>query len=247
MSVEQTLNADVTTAFPVAETVGTLAPGIYVMVAQPAGAIMDEFDALATQWFIVSDLGLTSLSGNDGVHALVHSLETAQPKSAVEVRLLSRSNEVLASKRTDDAGHVQFEANLARGEGALAPAMLVASDAKGDYAFLSLKAPAFDLSDRGVSGRAVPAGLDAFVFTERGVYRSGETVQVTAPVRDGQGMPRSMCPSRSSSSGPTGSNIAARQLRMQAWAATRWRLRWCRPPPRAHGACAPTRIPSVPR
>ena len=170
MSVEQTLNADVTTAFPVAETVGTLAPGIYVMVAQPAGAIMDEFDALATQWFIVSDLGLTSLSGNDGVHAWVHSLETAQPKSAVEVRLLSRSNEVLASKRTDDAGHVQFEANLARGEGALAPAMLVASDAKGDYAFLSLKAPAFDLSDRGVSGRAVPAGLDAFVFTERGVY-----------------------------------------------------------------------------
>jgi uncharacterized protein YfaS (alpha-2-macroglobulin family) len=118
---------------------------------------------------------------------LVHSLETAQPKSAVEVRLLSRSNEVLASKRTDDAGHVQFEANLARGEGALAPAMLVASDAKGDYAFLSLKAPAFDLSDRGVSGRAVPAGLDAFVFTERGVYRSGETVQVTALLRDGQG------------------------------------------------------------
>ena len=38
------------------------------------------------------------------------------------------------------------------------------------------------------SGRAVPAGLDAFIYTERGVYRSGETVQVTALVRDGQGM-----------------------------------------------------------
>ncbi|MFY9822630.1 MAG: MG2 domain-containing protein, partial [Thermoanaerobaculia bacterium] len=37
------------------------------------------------------------------------------------------------------------------------------------------------------SGRAVPAGLDAFVFTERGVDRSGETVQVTALLRDGQG------------------------------------------------------------
>ncbi|HEY2185188.1 MAG TPA: alpha-2-macroglobulin, partial [Xanthobacteraceae bacterium] len=187
MSVEQTLNSDVTTAFPVAEAVGALAPGIYVMVAQPAGAIADEFDALATQWFIISDLGLTALSGNDGVHAFVHSLETAQPKGAIEIRLLSRSNEVLASKRTDDAGHVQFDANLARGEGALAPAMLIASDAKGDYAFLNLKAPAFDLSDRGVSGRPVPAGLDAFVFTERGVYRSGETVQVTALLRDSQG------------------------------------------------------------
>ncbi|MET0472067.1 MAG: alpha-2-macroglobulin, partial [Xanthobacteraceae bacterium] len=126
--------------------------------------------------------------GNDGIHAFVHSLDTTQSKGAIEVRLLSRGNEVLANKRTSDAGHVQFEANLTRGEGALAPAMLIATDSKGDYAFLSLKAPPFDLSDRGVSGRVVPAGLDAFVYTERGVYRSGETVQVTTLLRDGQGI-----------------------------------------------------------
>jgi uncharacterized protein YfaS (alpha-2-macroglobulin family) len=187
MTVEQTLNTDVTTAFPVDQAIGTLAPGVYVLVAQAAGTPKDDSDSLATQWFIVSDLGLTAFSGNDGIHAFVHSLDTTQPKGAVEIRLLSRGNEVLARKRTSDTGHVQFEANLARGEGALAPAMLIASDTKGDYAFLSLKAPAFDLSDRGVSGRAVPAGLDAFVYTERGVYRSGETVQVTALLRDGQG------------------------------------------------------------
>jgi alpha-2-macroglobulin len=188
MPVEQTLNTDVTTAFPVDQAVGTLSPGVYVMVAQPAGATADEFDSLATQWFIVSDLGLTAFFGNDGIHVFVHSLETAQPKGATEVRLISRGNEVLASKRTGDGGHVPFEANLTRGEGALAPAMLVASDSKGDYAFLSLKTPAFDLTDRGVSGRVVPAGLDAFVYTERGVYRSGETVQVTTLLRDGQGI-----------------------------------------------------------
>ena len=188
MPVEQTLNTDVTTAFPVDQAVGTLSPGVYAMVAQPKEAVSDNSDSLATQWFIVSDLGLTAFSGNDGVHAFVHSLETTRAKGAVDVRLLSRGNEVLAQKRTTDTGHVQFEANLARGEGAMAPAMLIASDGRGDYAFLSLKAPAFDLSDRGVAGRAVPAGLDAFVFTERGVYRSGETVQVTTLLRDGQGM-----------------------------------------------------------
>jgi alpha-2-macroglobulin len=187
MTVEQTLNTDVTTAFPVADAVGTLSPGVYVLVAHAAGAPKED-DAYATQWFIVSDLGLTAFSGNDGIHAFVHSLETAQPRGTVEVRLLSRANEVLARKRTSDTGHVQFEANLARGEGSLSPAMLIASDTKGDYAFLSLKSPAFDLSDRGVSGRAVPAGLDAFVYTERGVYRSGETVQVTTLLRDGQGI-----------------------------------------------------------
>jgi uncharacterized protein YfaS (alpha-2-macroglobulin family) len=188
MSVEQTVNADVTTAFPVEQAVGTLMPGVYVMIAEAAGAPKEEFDSLATQWFIVSDLGLTAFSGNDGVHALVHSLESAQPKGGVEVRLLSRGNEVLATKRTGADGHVQFEANLARGEGALSPAMLIALDGNSDYAFLNLKAPAFDLTDRGVAGRLAPTGLDAFVYTERGVYRSGETVQVTALLRDAQGV-----------------------------------------------------------
>jgi uncharacterized protein YfaS (alpha-2-macroglobulin family) len=184
LSVEQALNSEVTTAFPINEALGVRAPGVYVMVAQPVGAVSDEFDALATQWFIVSDLGLTAFSGNDGVHAYVHSFETAQAKPIVEIRLLSRGNEVLASKRTGEGGYVHFDANLTRGEGALAPAMLIASDNRGDYAFLSLKAPAFDLTDRGVSGRPAPGGLDAFVYTERGVYRSGETVHVTALLRD---------------------------------------------------------------
>ncbi len=120
------------------------------------------------------------------MHAFVHSLETAQGKGQVEIRLIARNNEILSTKRTNDAGYVQFDAALTRGEGGQSPAMIVASDAKGDYAFLSLKTPAFDLSDRGVSGRTVPAGLDAFVYTERGVYRSGETVQITSLVRDPQ-------------------------------------------------------------
>ena len=188
MKVEQVLNTDVTTAFPVGEAIPHLSAGVYVMVAEPAGGNADRYEELATQWFIVSDLGLTAFSGNDGIHVFVNSLETTQAKGAVQVRLMSRSNEILATKRTSDTGHVQFEAGLTRGEGALAPALLIVNDTRGDYAFLSLKAPAFDLSDRGVSGRQVPAGLDAFVYAERGVYRSGEDVHVTALLRDGQGI-----------------------------------------------------------
>ena len=44
------------------------------------------------------------------------------------------------------------------------------------------------MSDRGVGGRQVPDGLDAFVYTERGVYRTGETVHLTAIVRDARGI-----------------------------------------------------------
>jgi uncharacterized protein YfaS (alpha-2-macroglobulin family) len=183
LAVEPKLNAEVTTAFPVAEAVGTLAPGVYAMTAVAKGVLSEDYDQLATQWFIVSDLGLTAYTTHDGVDVFVHSLASAEPKAAIDIRLMSRSNEQLAAKRTDASGFVHFEAGLARGEGGMEPAAIIASET-GDYAFLSLKGAAFDLSDRGVAGRPVPAGLDAFVYTERGVYRSGETVEVTALLRD---------------------------------------------------------------
>ncbi len=183
------INTDVTTAFPVDQAVGDLKPGVYVMVAQPQEQknLDNDYDSLATQWFIVSDLGLTAFSGNDGIHVFVNSLASTEAKNAVDVRLISRGNEVLATRRTDGSGHVQFEAGLAGGEGGSAPAMLAASDGHGDYAFLSLKGPAFDLTDRGVGGRPAPNGLDAFVYAERGVYRSGETAFLTALLRNPHG------------------------------------------------------------
>jgi alpha-2-macroglobulin len=189
LATATTLNQDVTTAFPVDEALGAMQPGIYVMTASAKGPGSDSGDdgGLATQWFIVSDLGLTAFSGNDGIHVFVNSLASTEAISKAEIRLVARNNEILATRKTDDAGHAVFEAGLARGEGGLSPAMLTVTTDKADYAFLSLKSSAFDLSDRGVSGRAVPAGADAFVYAERGVYRSNETVYLTVLLRDGLG------------------------------------------------------------
>jgi uncharacterized protein YfaS (alpha-2-macroglobulin family) len=189
LATGNTLNTDVTTAFPVDQAIGEMQPGVYVMTAAPKGSSSsdDDYGQLATQWFIVSDLGLTAFSGNDGIHVFVNSLTSTEPVARTDVRLVARNNEILSTKRTDDAGHVLFEAGLARGEGGLSPALLSVSGEKNDYAFLSLKSTAFDLTDRGVAGRRVPAGADAFVYAERGVYRSNETVFLTALLRDGQG------------------------------------------------------------
>ncbi|MGH6838813.1 MAG: alpha-2-macroglobulin family protein, partial [Methylocella sp.] len=194
VEVNPELNAEVTTAFPVMEAAGKLDPGIYVMAAKPAGDVPAANDGdeegggtIATQWFIVSDLGLTAFTGKDGIHVFVRSLASATPIAGVEVRLVARDNEILTSKRTDDAGHIHFDPGFSRGTGGVAPGLAVAEDGKGDYGFLDLEANAFDLTDRGVKGRAATAALDALVYTERGVYRSGETVFITALLRDGSG------------------------------------------------------------
>ena len=187
LATATTLNQDVITAFPVDQALGDLQPGVYVMTAQAKGPSSDDDGTLATQWFIVSDMGLAAFSGNDGIHVFVNSLATTEPVGKAEVRLVARNNEILATRKTDESGHVLFEAGLARGEGGLSPALLTIMSEKADYAFLSLKTNAFDLTDRGVAGRATPVGADAFVYAERGVYRSNETVYLTALLRDGQG------------------------------------------------------------
>lgn len=186
LAVESKLNTEVTTAFPLDQAVKDLAPGVYAIMAEPKDAVSNDYGQQATQWFVVSDLGLTAYTTHDGIDVFVHSLATADPRGSVEVRLMARNNEQLAVRQTDRNGFIHFEAGLARGEGGLAPAAIVAAE-KNDYAFLSLKSPAFELSDRGVAGRAIPAGLDAFVYTERGVYRTGESVAITALLRDTQG------------------------------------------------------------
>jgi uncharacterized protein YfaS (alpha-2-macroglobulin family) len=189
LSVKSQLNRDAVTAFPVMEAVKTLEAGVYVMTARPAGGTPpdEDYSTRATQWFVVSDLGLTAISGSDGVHVIVRSLADAGAKAGVEVRLIAKNNEVLASAATDANGHVRFDPGLSRGQGGLSPGLLVASDGKGDYGFLDLSANAFDLTDRGVKGRVAPRGLDAFVVAERGVYRPGETVFLTALLRDAAG------------------------------------------------------------
>lgn len=195
MDVKSELNKDVTTAFPVLEAIGQLQPGVYVMFARPSGTKAasssdGDYDydgsTRATQWFVVSDLGLTSFSGPDGVHVLVRSLADASPVANAELRLVARNNEVLATVRSDRNGYARFDAALGKGQGGNAPGLVTATLAE-DYGFLDLKQTAFDLSDRGVKGRVAPVGLDAFLYTERGVYRSGETVYLTSLLRDAKG------------------------------------------------------------
>ncbi|MEM7192631.1 MAG: MG2 domain-containing protein, partial [Pseudomonadota bacterium] len=188
LQVKKELNADVTTAFPVTEAVPDLQPGVYLLTAKAADVPGEDYSERATQWFVVSDFGLSAYFGADGIHGFINSLATTKPIAGVDVRLIARNNEILGTVKTDAGGSVSFAPGLTRGTGGLAPALMVAEGASGDYAFLSLKTPGFDLTDRGVAGRDAPHGLDAFVFTERGVYRTGETVHVTSLIRNAAGM-----------------------------------------------------------
>ena len=179
-------NQDVITAIPVNEILRDPQPGIYIVAAEPLKEDPDSYQNRATQWLVVSDIGLFTLRGNDGLHVFARSLATAKPLTGLDLRLYARNNSELGQATTDNKGYVRLDPGLLRGGGGREPALLMAYG-NGDYNFLDLTKPAFDLSDRGVEGRAAPGAVDAFLYTERGVYRPGETVELMALVRDSRG------------------------------------------------------------
>ncbi|HEV7252215.1 MAG TPA: alpha-2-macroglobulin family protein [Mesorhizobium sp.] len=179
-------NKEVTTSFPLDEALPRRAPGVYVMTAQPVDDRRDSWELRATQWLVVSDIGLSTYTAEDGLSVFARSLGTAKPLDRIELTLLARNNEILGTAATDAGGRAVFTPGLARGTGGMAPAVLVAKSQAGDFVFLDMTRPGFDLSDRGVAGRPAPGPLDVYAWTERGIYRAGETVHVAALARDAQ-------------------------------------------------------------
>jgi len=181
--VASELNRDVTTRLPIGEAIDEMAPGVYVLHASIDGQSQDDSPP-ASQWFVISDIGLTTMMGADGLHVFARSLTTAGPLAGAKVELLSRANGVLATVMTDDDGYARFAAGATTGKGAAAPALVTLAQAE-DFAFLSLTGPAFDLSDRGVEGNPAAPPIDLFLTTDRGAYRAGEVIHATALARDG--------------------------------------------------------------
>ncbi|MCV2867506.1 alpha-2-macroglobulin family protein [Defluviimonas sp. WL0002] len=177
-------NRDVTTRLPLDQVLRDLGPGIYALQAAVAGADPDRI-AAATQWFVISDIGFTTMQGADGLHVFARSLNDASAKAGATVTLVSRANAVLAIAETDAEGYAGFAAALVSGSGGQAPA-LVTVESGEDFSYLSLTEPEFDLSDRGVAGRPAAPAVDVFMATDRGAYRAGEVVNATILARDAE-------------------------------------------------------------
>jgi len=186
--IESDPNKRVVTSVPLDEMLPATEPGVYLLMASRPNQDTDEpWSPQATQWLVVTDLGLTAMSGEGGLDLFVRSLETGEPVGRAEATLIARNNAELAVVTTDRSGLAHFDAGLLRGDGGKQAIAVYVARRNGDFAFLDLTQPAFDLSDRGVGGRIAKGPTDAFLYTDRGVYRPGETVHLAALLRDSAG------------------------------------------------------------
>jgi alpha-2-macroglobulin len=193
LATENPPNREVTTLFPIAEVVRERKPGVYWVVAFDATrAASDDEESrwsrqLAAQWVISTDMGLSVVKGADGLTVFARNFADAKPMADIELRLIARNNEELGRARTDATGRASFAPGLLRGGAAATPVSVMAFGPGEDFTIVDLDRPAFDLSDRGVEGRAPPGPVDVFAWTERGIYRPGEQVAFTALLRDAAG------------------------------------------------------------
>ncbi len=187
IEIETELNKEVVTSFPVDEALPQRKPGVYVLTASSGTGLTQDWDARATQWFVVSDIGMSTFAGSEGLTVFARSLASAKPLAEVELQLVAKNNEVLGTATTDAEGRATFSAGLIRGTASMTPAAITARKGSDDYVFLDMTRAGFDLSDRGVTGRAAPGAIDVFAWTERGIYRAGETVHAAALTRDVNG------------------------------------------------------------
>jgi uncharacterized protein YfaS (alpha-2-macroglobulin family) len=197
MDVQDVKNDSVVTLIPIRDILKDKKPGAYVLIASDAAkkktdqSEEDDSGEMATQWVIASDISITTFQGGNGLAAFARSYASAQPLGGVKLTLIARNNNVLATATTNSEGRADFDQGLFRGTGGDEPVVVMAYGNNGDFSFIDLRRPAFDLTDRGVDGRDTPGPVDAFLYTERGVYRPGETVYSTAMLRDRVGAAQS--------------------------------------------------------
>jgi uncharacterized protein YfaS (alpha-2-macroglobulin family) len=193
MAVDNVKNDSVVTLIPIHDLLKGKKPGAYVVVAQDAAkkptSDDDNSGELAMQWVVDSDIALTTFTSanaaiGSGLAVFARSYDRATPLAGVKLTLVAHNNNELASVTTDSNGRADFDAGLFKATGGDEPVMVMAYGPDGDFSFLDLRRSAFDLTDRGVGGRSSPGPVDAWLYTERGIYRPGETVQAVAMLRD---------------------------------------------------------------
>jgi len=183
-SVQVEQNKPTTFNLDLADLVDTKKAGIYVLVVESDDIEIRYWDDRPTQYVMFTDVGLSTYRGIDGLRVYARSYATADPLVGTQIDLIAKNQEVLQTLTTNTQGYVQFSLPMINGYGGLKPVEVRARSKDGLGSYLDLTGKQMDLADRPVSG-ADPLGLfNAYLFTERGVYRPGEDVVLSGLVRN---------------------------------------------------------------
>lgn len=158
--------------------------GIYVLQVQ---SVQDQW-LRANRMIALSDIGLAAKATQNEVIVLASSVMSAAPLAGVEITLVSSNNQEIATQKTDMNGVAYFHDLSAKAPG-FETAMIFAN-LGDDFTYMHFKQTQIAVARYDVGGmRTNRAGLQAFLYGDRDLYRPDETIHLKAVVRDGQWNP----------------------------------------------------------
>ena len=131
---------------------------------------------------VVSDLAVTAKMGrNDVLDVFVFQISDAKPASGAEVTTYNFQKQLITKCNTDSKGHVQMSCDNK-------PAFIVVTDSKGNKSVIKLNdGNVLSYSRFSVDGEPVEKGIIGFAYTNRGVWRPGDEIQLNLMLADADG------------------------------------------------------------
>lgn len=127
---------------------------------------------------LVSNIGLIAKKGNaSDVLVVCSDIQTALPLKGVKLEVYNYQLQVIGTGESNEEGFCTIQVSQK-------PFMLVAEQ-NGQKSFLKLNdSNALSLSQFDVSGEIIQEGIKAFIYTERGVWRPGDSIYTSVFIDD---------------------------------------------------------------
>ncbi|HET6556155.1 MAG TPA: MG2 domain-containing protein [Prolixibacteraceae bacterium] len=127
---------------------------------------------------LVSNIGLTAKKGvSDEVLVACSDIQTAMPLSGVKLEIYNYQLQLIATGESNNDGFCTIQVSQK-------PFMLVAEQ-NGQKSYLKLnESNSLSLSQFDVAGEKVQKGIKAFIYTERGVWRPGDSIYTSVFIDD---------------------------------------------------------------
>ncbi|MBF0384708.1 MAG: alpha-2-macroglobulin family protein [Candidatus Omnitrophica bacterium] len=160
------------------ELLPTESRGLYYLTIANADT---NYYGESSKLILATDIGIVAKQSDSELLVWLSSLADTSPISNTTVKVFSKTNQLLYQGVTDEKGIVQFKDVDFSGN--KKPFVITASNDK-DSSFLEIEKNVLTETAFDIQGRPyLSSGYEAFLYTDRGIYRPGEKIHLRAIIR----------------------------------------------------------------
>lgn len=164
---------------PIGENTALQEPGVYLAVMREPGEYDYNYQAA---YFLVTDIGLHVKAYKNQSLVFASSLKTGQPLKGIILNFYDNSGSIIEKGKTDADGKYEYLKKIP------GKVHLITARKGNQTGILPMQIPALDMSEFDLGKRKYQP-REIFVYSPRNLYRPGETLTVSALLRNDDGNP----------------------------------------------------------